>query len=69
MLVNKLEVMESIVAKNKELSWDGWDVFTLKKTPGAMLSTDGVFVNGSWQLKTKFALSEMGWEIPDKFVR
>jgi hypothetical protein len=61
--------MENIVANSKSLSWDGWDVISLKKTPGAIMSPQGAFVNGSWYLKDKFVLSETGWEIPDKFVR
>jgi hypothetical protein len=69
MLVNSLETMEMTVSKNKDLSWEGWDVVHLKKVAGAMLSPQGVFINGGWYLKTKFALSEMGWEIPDKFMR
>lgn len=69
MLVTSLEKMETIVDKNKSLSWEGWDVVLLKKTPGAYMSTDGVYSNGNWYLKNKFVLSETGWEIPDKFMR
>jgi hypothetical protein len=61
--------METIVESNKSLSWEGWDVVLLKKNPAGYMSPDGVFSNGNWYLKTKFALSEIGWDIPSKFMR
>lgn len=69
MLVSSLEQMESIVDKNKNLSWEGWDVVNLQKSPGAIMSPEGAYVNGSWYLKNKFVLSETGWDIPNKFMR
>jgi len=67
MLVKSLEKMESIVEFNKNLSWDGWDVLELKKSPTAWMNVNGVFRKNSWYLQTKYVLSEAGWEIPAKF--
>ena len=68
MLVKSLEQMEAIVKSNKDLSWDGWDVISLKPSKSGMMSKDGVQINGSWFSKTRFALTENGWEIPNKIV-
>lgn len=68
MLINSLEKMEEIVEKNDSLSWSGWDVIHLTKSPTAWMKPDGVFRNG-WFIQKRFALSENGWELPNKFVR
>ena len=36
MIINSLEKMETIVENNKSLSWDGWNVVELIKSPGAL---------------------------------
>ena len=46
MIVDNLEVMESIVSDNKKLSWDGWDVIEMTQSDKGRLSTTGAFVNG-----------------------
>lgn len=69
MLISSLEKMESIVENNKDLSWNGWDVVQLQKSPSAWMKPEGVFRNGNWFIQKLFTLSESGWEIPNKFVR
>jgi hypothetical protein len=66
--INSLSVMESIVTKNKQLSWDGWTVVETFPSEKAYFSKFGVYKNGKWQMKKEFAPSEQGWEIPDKYV-
>jgi hypothetical protein len=68
MLIKSLEQMESIVKSNKDLSWDGWDVISLKPAESALMSKDGRQIDGKWFLETRFNLTENGWEIPNKIV-
>lgn len=68
MLIKSLEQMESIVKSNKDLSWDGWDVISLKPTDSGLMLKDGVQINGKWFSKTTFRLTENGWEIPNKIA-
>lgn len=68
MLIKSLDKMESIVKKNRELSWDGWDVLDRKPSYTAWRSKDGVFHKGRWFLQRKYELTEEGWHIPKKFV-
>ena len=51
MIVDNLEVMESIVSDNKKLSWDGWDVIEMTQSDKGRLSTTGAVVNGVWYIK------------------
>lgn len=69
MLVNNLENMETIVSKNKSLSWDGWNVVELTKSASAMFKAEGAFVHGSWYIKKIFSPTRDGWSIPNKYVR
>lgn len=69
MKINSLEQAETLVENSKALSWDGWNIIHLEKSPTAWMKPQGVFNNGEWFLKKQFNLSEIGWEIPDKLVR
>jgi hypothetical protein len=60
--------METIVDNNKSLTWDGWDVLELKKSPTAWMKPNAIFKNG-WFSTTRFSLTESGWEIPSKLVK
>lgn len=68
MLIKSLEKMEEIVASNKDLSWDGWDVIKLKPTDNGLMLKNGIRINGKWFTQTRFNLTEQGWEIPNKIV-
>jgi len=69
MLIKELEKMESIVSKNKQLSWDGWDVVHKYQSDRAWSSVNGVFVNGQWYMQKRFTPSSNGWDIPDKYAQ
>lgn len=69
MIINNLEQMEKIVAKNKSLSWDGWNVVELIKSSSAMYKPEGIFSKGSWYIKKTFDLNREGWKVPNKYVR
>jgi hypothetical protein len=67
MIVNKLDTMEKIVAKNNNLKWDGWDVLDLKKSDLAKTSVNGVRINNEWFLRKTYKLDSNGWDIPNKY--
>ena len=67
MIVRNLEKMENIVAKNKELSWVGWDVRDLKRSEAGRTAVNGVRVNGQWYLQRIYPVTPNGWDIPNKF--
>ena len=69
MIINSLEQMETIVSNHKSLSWDGWNVVELIKSPGAWSKPNGAFIKGSWYYKNIFSVAEDGWSIPNKYVR
>ena len=70
MFIRDLEAMESIVAKNKVLSWDGWNVVELISSSTAMLKKNGAYLrdSGTWFIKNVFSPSSDGWSIPNKYV-
>jgi len=68
-LINSLDVMESIVNDNKQLSWDGWTVVETFPSEKAYFSKFGIYKNNKWQMKKEFVPSNNGWEIPDKYVK
>jgi plasmid maintenance system killer protein len=67
MIVNKLEIMESIVKKNRNLFWDGWNVIDLKRSDIARTSSAGIRINGQWYLHKVYAVDHNGWDIPNKY--
>lgn len=69
MFITDLTKMESIVANDKHLSWDGWTVVERIPTNKGYTSTDGVFANGKWNIEKRFDATREGWKIPRKYVR
>lgn len=69
MLIKSLDQMESIVENSDSLSWNGWDVVNSAKDPMAFTKLNAAFVDGKWFRTETYAITEEGWEIPNKFVR
>lgn len=69
MQVTSLEKMETIVAKNRSLSWDGWTVIDTQKNFLGWNKPSGAFIRGGWHTQNRFEPTEQGWNIPGKFVR
>ncbi len=69
MLIKDLQKMERIVAKNRSLSWDGWNVVEQISSPTAMLKKSGAFLRdkGLWVIKNVFYPSREGWSLPNKY--
>jgi hypothetical protein len=68
MIVNKLEIMEKIVAKNYNLSWDGWTVIETKHSDIARTSPNGIRIKNKWFLAKYFVPDRNGWDIPNKYL-
>ena len=68
-MIKDLDIMEIIVAKNNNLSWDGWNVVELTPSKDAMFKTNGVFIDGKWYMKKLYPCNTNGWKIPQKYVR
>jgi hypothetical protein len=67
MIITKLEHMEKIVQKHKELKWVGWDVVERKRSDLGRTSPNGVRVKDTWYLQKVFTLDRKGWDIPNKY--
>ena len=67
MIVNNLERMEKIVARNNNLSWVGWDVADRKRSEAGRTAVNGVRVNGVWYLQRIYQVTRNGWDIPNKY--
>lgn len=70
MIVKDLEQMEQIVNNNKKvLSWDGWSVVEMYPSEKGRSAVNGAYKNNKWFIKKVFTPSQVGWEIPNKYVR
>jgi hypothetical protein len=67
MVIKSLDKMESIVKKNKELFWVGWNVVERKRSDLGRTSPSGIRVNNIWYLQKIFTPSRDGWDIPNKY--
>jgi len=67
MIIKSLNTMEKIVAKNKNLVWDGWDVIDLKESDIAKTSPNGIRINNKWYLHKRYSPNKNGWDIPHKY--
>jgi hypothetical protein len=67
MVINKLEVMEKIVASNSSLIWNGWDVIEIKQTDAGRTAANGLRIKDKWYTHKLFKLDRNGWDIPNKY--
>ena len=68
MIVKALDTMETIVAKNRSLSWDGWTVVNSFPSEKGRTSKNGVYINSKWHLQNRYEPGKNGWNIPSKFA-
>lgn len=68
MIVKDLDTMETIVAKNRSLSWDGWTVVDYFPSEKGRTSKNGVYINSKWHLQNRYEPGKNGWNIPSKFA-
>ena len=67
MLVNKLEHAEKIVARFKDLRWNGWNIVSRHETPNGFNSKHGSFINNKWGIDKVYPLTEKGWYLPNTY--
>lgn len=63
-VIRDLDVMESIVAKNRNLVWEGWNVVSYNKKHTSFMNPRGRFWKGAWHEHTVYPVTEDGWSIP-----
>lgn len=66
--IQSLEQMESIVKRNRQLSWDGWTVVSSLPSPKGRTSPHGAYVKGKWYIQKRYEPNKNGWDIPNKFL-
>jgi hypothetical protein len=60
------DTAHKIVEDNKFLEWDGYDITTWRKNPGALMDRRGAFRDGAWGLLYRYPLQDDGtWNIPE----
>lgn len=69
MQIQSLEQAETIVQRNKQLSWDGWNIVRLKPNKAGWMQRNGAFKDGQWFEKTVYEPNCDGWKIPDFLKR
>jgi hypothetical protein len=69
MIITSVEKMEKIVSKAKFLYWDGWTVVSSYPSKKASTSKYGAYRDGQWHMQRRFEPTEIGWEIPERFLR
>ena len=66
--IKSLETMEDIVSNSKALSWEGWNVVELIRSPAAVYKPNAARVKGVWYIKNIFIIDQDGWRIPSKYA-
>lgn len=61
--------METLVSRNRNLVWDGWDVIKTTKSPTGFFYKDGMRIKGQWYRTERLNLTRQGWVIPDEFIK
>ena len=68
MNIKDLALMEKIVKRyNKNLTWVGWDVADRRRTEAGRTAINGVRVDDQWYVQTIYPLTNIGWDIPNKY--
>lgn len=70
MKITDIDEMEKIVAKNPNLSWDGWDVVHHVQDDYAEYNMFGSFNKnlGKWFKTVRYSCDEGGWDIPNSVI-
>lgn len=64
-----LDDMETIVSRNKMLSWDGWTVLHTYPNPVGWKDAHGIQIKGRWFTQRRYEPGSNGWSIPSKLMR
>lgn len=69
MVITNLEYAEKMVSKHDDLMWDGWTIVQFTPNTAAELKPQGRRINGVWGFIKEYVPTEIGWEVPNKYVR
>jgi hypothetical protein len=69
MNISSLEKMETIVANNKSLNWEGWTVIESKADQSAWMKKDAAFIEDKWYRINRYDSGPNGWNIPDRLIK
>jgi hypothetical protein len=63
MAIKTLEDAETYVEGWKNVHWDGFGMFRFRPNPRAIMSPDGVMVDGEWGYRENIPLTREGYEV------
>ncbi len=63
-VIKSLDAMEDIVARNRNLAWDGWDVIHYSNKPASFMKANAAFRDGKWRTATRYPVDKDGWTVP-----
>lgn len=63
------DTAHSVVEKNENLFWNGWDIIDWKADSLGEMSKDGMLREGKWGTYKVYALDKDGWDVPSKYAR
>lgn len=66
--ISDYDLAHDVVAKNKNLFWDGWTIVEFKNNPDAVTYKNGMFRNGKWGATKRFEPTRDGWKVPKRYV-
>lgn len=69
MIISSVEKMDRVVEKAKYLFWDGWTVVSSYPSKKGSTSRYGAYKDGEWHVQRRFEPNELGWDIPERFMR
>lgn len=69
MIISSVEKMDKVVEKAKYLFWDGWTVVSSYPSKKGSTSRYGAYKDGEWHVQRRFEPNELGWDIPERFMR
>lgn len=60
----------SLVARNRFLRWDGYDIVTFKPNPKGFIDRRGQYRKGVWGIEFRYPLKDNGtWSVPESYAR
>lgn len=67
-VIRSLEYMESIVASNPRLEWDGWDVVRPSRKASSFMNPRARLINGKWVSVSRVSPNSKGYVIPKFWI-
>lgn len=69
-LVPLNETQADGLTRNRNISWDGWDLLIWSPNPHGFTNPRGAYRNGRWGMLNRIPVNAEGnWMVPVKYVR